>query len=75
MASDSNQQFHVICENGFDGKLSGDALGIAVCLYAYSNLSFGSANKFTEACAQQYHLLKDFMLSHEEAQSILKAID
>lgn len=75
MAPDSDQQFQVVCENGFDGKLSGDALGIAVCLYAYSNLSFGDANEFTEICASQYHLLRDFMLSHEEAQSILKAID
>ena len=75
MAPDPDQQFHVVCENGFDGRLSGDALGVAVCLYAYSNLSFGDANEFAETCASQYHLLRDYMLEHKEVSTILGAID
>jgi hypothetical protein len=55
--------------------LSGDALGIAVCLYAYSHLSFSSNHEFAQTCAQQYHWLRDYMLEHPEAQAILGAID
>ena len=75
MAPATDREFQVCCQNGFEGVLSADALGIVACLYTYSNLSFGDAKEFAETCAQQYHWLRDFMLSHEEAQSILKAID
>jgi hypothetical protein len=50
-------------------------LGIAACLYAYSHLSFGGDDAFVETCAQQYHLLRDYMLEHPEARGILGAID
>ena len=75
MAPHSDTPFNVSCENGFEGLLSADALGIAACLYAYSNLSFGDANEFTETCAGQYHLLRDYMLGHKEARGILGAVD
>ena len=75
MAPRSDTTFNISCENGYEGQLSGDALGIAVCLYAYSNLSFGVESAFTETCAEQYHLLRDFMLEHAEARGILGAID
>ena len=74
MALDSDQTFHVICMNGFEGELSGDALGITTCLYAYSHLSF-SGDDFAEVCGEQYHLLREFMLEHAEAKDILRAID
>lgn len=32
MAPISDNAFHVSCENGYEGLLSADALGIAVCL-------------------------------------------
>ncbi len=66
--------FHVSCENGFEGNLSADALGITACLYAYSHLSFGDGD-FAETCAAQYHLLRDYMLKGPEARDILRAID
>ncbi len=44
MAPRSDATFIVSCENGYEGKLSADALGIAACLYAYSHLSFGQGN-------------------------------
>lgn len=74
MAPRADTIFVVSCENGFEGKLSADALGIASCLYAYSHLSFGDGT-FAEICADQYHLLREYMLQHPEANSILRAID
>lgn len=75
MAPHAYIPFEVACENGFEGKLSADALGITVCLYAYSNLSFEPPSTFTKTCAQQYHWLREYMLAHAEATDILKAID
>jgi hypothetical protein len=61
--------------NGYEGNLSADALGITVYLYAYSNLSFSDIRDFAETCAEQFHLLRDYMLEHPEVQGILGAID
>ena len=74
MAPVSDRIFHVSCDNGFEGNLSADALGITACLYAYSHLSF-SDDDFAETCAQQYHLLREYMLEHSEVRGILGAID
>ena len=74
MAPRSHSMFSVSCENGFEGKLSPEALGITVCLYAYSNLSFGQGD-FAQTCAEQYHLLRDYMMGHPEVRNILSAID
>ncbi len=62
------------CENGWEGHLSADALGITSCLYGYSQLSFGDGD-FAGKCAEQYHLLRAHMLDHAEAAAILAAID
>ena len=75
MAPDDETKFSVTCENGFKGTLSADAIGITACLYAYSHLSFTDSPDFADKCAQQYHLLRDFMFEHPEAKNILKAID
>jgi len=75
MAPNADQMFRVSCGNGYEGDLSADALGIAACLYAYSHLSFGGNDAFVETCAEQYHLLRDYMLEHAEARGILGAID
>ncbi len=74
MAPDDDQHFHVSSANGWEGKLSADAFGIAVCLYAYSHLSFAEGN-FGDICAQQYHWLRAFLLRHAEAAGVLAAID
>jgi hypothetical protein len=66
--------FNVCCPNGFEGKLSAEALGIAACLYTYSNLSFGD-DRLAQVCAQQYHLLRELMFEHAEVRAILAAID
>ena len=75
MAPRSDTPFNVSCENGFEGLLSADALGITVCLYAYSHLSFSGKGGFDEIYARQYHWLRDYMLEHPEASAILGAID
>jgi len=75
MAPDDDTKFSVTSENGFEGTLSADAIGITTCLYAYSHLSFTDSPDFADKCAQQYHLLREFMFEHPEAKSILKAID
>lgn len=75
MAPSSDEDFAVICENGFVGTLSADALGIAACLYAYSHLSFSGNEDLARMCAEHYHLLREFMMDHPEARAILKATD
>ncbi len=74
MAPASEEQFSVSSENGYEGSMSGDALGLVVCLFAFSLLSFGDG-AFAEICAQQYHLLREFALDHAEVGSIMQAID
>ena len=74
MAPKLDESFKVIADNGFEGELSAEALGVTACLYAYSNLSFGEG-KFGETCAEQFHLLREFVLGHAEAGAVLAAID
>ncbi len=74
IAPDDDQPFLVSSENGWEGKLSADAFGIAACLYAYSHLSFAEGD-FGELCARHYHWLRGFVMEHAEARGILAAID
>lgn len=74
MAPRTDTIYAVSSLNGFDGEMTADALGLTACLYAYSNLSFGDGG-FPEFCADQYHLLREYMFGHAEVRSILRAID
>jgi hypothetical protein len=74
MAPDVDHDFEVSCDNGFEGAISADALGITACMYAYSHLSFGEGD-FAEACAEQYHLLREYAMDHAESGAILAACD
>ncbi len=74
MAPTHDTEFDVSCENGFEGKLSPDAFGITVCLYAYSELSFGG-DRLAQTCADQYHLLREWVAVHPQAKAIFAAID
>jgi hypothetical protein len=67
----NDDSFRMLAENGYEGSMSGDAFGITVCLYAYSELSFLEI----PGCAKQYHLLREFVLEHPERKAILRAID
>jgi hypothetical protein len=75
MAPDSEKPFSVSCQNYYTGTLSGDALGIVACLYAYSHLSFSRNEKIGRMYARHYHLLREYMLEHPEVAEILGAID
>jgi hypothetical protein len=75
MSPRSDKRFNVGCDNGYGGEMSVDALGITVCLYAYSNLSFGTESQFTQTCAQQYHWLRDYALDHDDSRAIFRAVD
>lgn len=75
MALDESKNYTLSCQNGFEGTLSGDALGIVVCLYAYSNLSFSDREKFAQTCARHYRWLRDYAAEHPEVAVIFKAID
>ncbi len=75
MAPNIDSRFNLHCPNSNEVELSADSLGIVCCLYAYSMLSFERVPRFSEVCAEQYHLLREFMFGHAEAASILRAID
>ena len=75
MHPQSDEPFTVSCENGHEGLLNADALGIVACLYAYSHLSFYAGGGFDEVCAEHYHRLREFALNHDEAGGIFSAID
>ncbi len=74
MAPDNDGKFQVVSENGHECFMSGNALGITACLFAYSHLSFGQGD-FADTCGQHYHLLREYMFEHAEARNILRAID
>jgi hypothetical protein len=75
MAPSCGEQFSVACSNGFEGRLSADALGIAACLYSYSFLSFSPDADFAQCCANHFHRLREFAVQHSESAGILAAID
>ena len=76
MAPAADAVFHVRCESGYEGTMSGDAFGITCCLYAYSHLSFAGPPALAEECARQYHGLREYTLAgHAEARAILAATD
>lgn len=74
MAPKLDESFEVIADNGYEGAMSAEAMGITACLYAYSNLSFGEG-KFGETCADHYHWLYEFAMAHPETAAIRAAID
>ena len=74
-APDDDRTFVVRCENGYEGTLSADALGITCCLYAYSHLSFAENGEIARVYARLYHVLREHMLAHAEVAEILRATD
>ena len=74
MSPSSETAYTVSSMNGFSGVLSADALGITSCLFVFSHLGFGG-DALADTCAEQFHLLREFALDHDEASLILAAID
>ena len=58
--------------NGFRGRLSADAAGITVCLFAFSHLSFEYT---TDIFSRHHHWLLEYAKDHAEADRIFAAID
>lgn len=75
LAPELPEIFNAKSENGYQGTMTADALGITACLYAYSHLSFTDLGEFSNTCARQYHLLLDYAFEHKEAKYILGLID
>lgn len=74
MAPRSDTIYNVSAANGFEGQMTADALGLVACFYAFSNIAFGTG-AFAQTCANQYHLLREYMFGHAEVRSIVRAID
>lgn len=77
MAPAHESLFEVRAPNGFDGRLSADALGVAACMYAFSHGAFhrDEAGAGAEACSRHFHLLRDLAIQHRERDAILSVID
>lgn len=77
MHLDIPETFQLICNgNGYQGHMSGDAIGLVVSMFVYSNLSFRAHGHFQETLASYYHLCSDYVCGgHPEAEEILRAID
>ena len=75
MAPECKTPFRIVCPNGYEGVLSGDALGLVACLYAYSHLSFIAMKPAATTYARMYHLLRDYVREHLDVVQILRATD
>lgn len=61
--------------NSFEGTMSADALGVTVCLFAFSHGSFRYANDPSAVFARHFELLREFSYLHPEGRLISAAID
>ena len=69
-----NVPYHLtVHSNCYEGDMTADAAGIAVCLFAYSLLSF--QYRGTDIFTRHFHRLRDFALGHAESTEIFAAID
>jgi hypothetical protein len=75
MAPVDGEQFAVQCENGYQGMISADALGLTACLYAFSRLSFVASECIAQVYARHYYLLRKYAIDHPEAEAIIAATD
>lgn len=75
MSPEDDCIFTVSSENGYQGSMSAEAFGMTVCLYAFSHLSFSDNGELATLCCRQFHLLREYMLDHQEVGAILGAID
>jgi hypothetical protein len=72
MTPDAKGPFAVTVEgNGFAGSLSADAVGIVASLMGVNRVAFAGS----EACIEQFYLLRDYALAHAEQHTIFRAID
>jgi hypothetical protein len=60
-------------DNYSECEMSGEAIGIVACLYAFSHMSFKHRNN--DSFGDQYHKLREAMYRHPESAKIIRAID
>ena len=74
MAPDGDERFKVSNDmNYFEGEMSADAFGLALCLFALSHMSF--APDAPQVLAERFHQLREFALDHAEAGAIFGFLD
>lgn len=74
IAPESETPFKVANDmNYFEGELSADAFGIALCLFALSHMTF--APNAPEILTERFHQLREFALDHVEASAIFGFLD
>lgn len=72
-AREDKQPYRVcIVNNGYEGSMSADALGIVVCIYVFNSFA---ARTMDDAIIELCHKLRDFALEHAECRAIFAAID
>jgi hypothetical protein len=59
--------------NDYEGRMTGNAAGITVCLFAFSLLSF--EHQSVGVFGRHFHWLRELALDHAEAGEIFAAID
>jgi hypothetical protein len=75
MAPSGDELYQATSANGWSGELSANGLGIVASLTGFSHLSFSDDQTFARLCARYFHLLREFMYTHSEVDSIVRAID
>jgi hypothetical protein len=70
MAPEADRLFLAQSMNGWEGRLSADALGICACLTAFSHLSFSKNEGLGRICAEHYHRLRPVIYEHEEVRAV-----
>lgn len=74
--TDSNIYRIEVTSNYYQGRLSADAIGIVVTIFALNYLlTKTKANDIIEKLAEKYHLLLDYAQDHKERSEIFSAID
>lgn len=77
MAPQTPSEFDVcVNSNFFEGKMSSDAYGIVITLYALNYLAMDAIDSpLGDYFSDQYHDLRNYALNHSEASKIMGAID
>lgn len=74
LSPSSDENYDVVCKNGFVGTLSAEAMGIASSMMAYGLLSFSGNEQMAQMCAEHSHLLFGYLMDHPESTEILQTI-
>jgi hypothetical protein len=74
MVPKMDTSFHIVNPmNHYEGDMSADATGIAVCCHALSLLSFEFTD--TEVFVERFYQLRDYGMVHSEIAEIMRLLD